>query len=234
MRRRMTMATRNNPIVHPIIVPVKSSLRSYNFFLVETNGAYILVDAGEDSNACWAAFLNVLKEVGIKLHDIEAIFITHSHADHVGLVNKNCRQHSIPIFSHPNALKSLRRDESYLKQRIIHLHKTYAMMGAGEKEIETEVSRLYEAIEKNRHKAIKEPVQFVTEGDTFYGFRVIELFGHTQDHIALYDETTGILLAGDHLLKQMSTNALIDFDLQCKRMLVFEMYNDCLLKLKMK
>lgn len=225
------MHVAEHPTVYPIIVPTKSSLRSYNFFLVEVLNTYILVDAGENSTDCWKALHGVLAENGVALNEIEAIFLTHSHADHIGLVNQIVARYPIPIYAHPNAIKSLQRDETYLKNRIMNLQKTYEQMGAGE-EVEAEVNRLYEALEKNREEAVLERIHFLREGDSFFGFRVLELFGHTQDHIALYDETSGILLAGDHLLKRMTTNALLDFDEKGERLDALSMYENSLQKIK--
>lgn len=226
------MHVAESPTVYPIIVPTKSSLRSYNFFLVEIENRYILVDAGANSNDCWNALHNVLNEIEIDLQHIEAVFLTHSHADHIGLVNKIVERHPLPIYAHPNALKSLRRDEQYLRNRITFLEKTYIEMGAGKKEVEKEVIRLYDALEKNRDEAVLEEVNFLTEGDTFFGFHVFELFGHTQDHIALYDGTSGTLLAGDHLLKRMTTNALLDFHETGERVQALSMYEQSLQKIK--
>lgn len=227
----MYMHVAEDLTVYPIIVPTKSSLRSYNFFLVEVLNTYILVDAGENSPDCWEALCDVLAENGVELSQIEAIFLTHSHADHIGLVNRIVARHPIPIYAHPNAIKSLRRDEMFLKDRITNLQKTYEEMGAGE-EVDKEVSRLYKALEKNRDEAVLERIHFLREGDSFFGFRVLELFGHTQDHIALYDETSGTLLSGDHLLKRMTTNALLDFDKEGERVDALSMYENSLQRIK--
>lgn len=46
-------------------------------FLITNNGKHLLIDCG---TYCWLA----AEEVGITTADIDAVFISHIHADHVG------------------------------------------------------------------------------------------------------------------------------------------------------
>ena len=51
-----------------------------NFFLVKNGEKYIAVDAGADNDQAE----NGLRKLGIAADDVEAVFVTHSHWDHVG------------------------------------------------------------------------------------------------------------------------------------------------------
>lgn len=53
---------------------------SGNSFLIMTDQAKLLIDAGKSTRALTRA----LGEVGVSLNEIDAVFITHDHHDHIG------------------------------------------------------------------------------------------------------------------------------------------------------
>lgn len=64
-----------------------------NSVLIESDGAKILIDAGKSARALCLA----LNEIGKSIDDIDAIFITHEHSDHVGALEALLKKHPIPI-----------------------------------------------------------------------------------------------------------------------------------------
>ncbi len=69
-----------------------------------------------------------------------------------------------------------------------------------------------EALVKNKDLRVEPPILPIVEGDIINGFKVIEVPGHSIDQIALYNEVTGELIAGDHILEHAPSNALIEMD----------------------
>jgi glyoxylase-like metal-dependent hydrolase (beta-lactamase superfamily II) len=57
-----------------------------NFYLVEENGHYTLIDAGLPVHFDGLAAL--LAAQGADLHDIDAVVLTHAHVDHVGIAER--------------------------------------------------------------------------------------------------------------------------------------------------
>jgi glyoxylase-like metal-dependent hydrolase (beta-lactamase superfamily II) len=54
-----------------------------NFFLIESEGKYIAVDAGNNNPKT----INELQKLGISPDDIIAVFLTHTHGDHTGALS---------------------------------------------------------------------------------------------------------------------------------------------------
>ena len=102
----------------PIIVPDRSRLKSINFFLYKTEQSLTLIDAGLNTEECWDALIATLKSNKCELRDINQIYLTHHHIDHVGLVNRIVSKHPIPVYTHVLSIPRLKRDPDFLEQRI--------------------------------------------------------------------------------------------------------------------
>ena len=64
-----------------------------NSVYVEAAGRKILIDAGKNAKALCSA----LCEIGSDIKEIEAIFITHEHTDHISALEVISKRYSIPI-----------------------------------------------------------------------------------------------------------------------------------------
>lgn len=57
-----------------------------NFYLIEEGGRFTLVDAGAPRD--WALFARAMESRGRSIHDLEAVVLTHAHADHTGFAER--------------------------------------------------------------------------------------------------------------------------------------------------
>ena len=79
-----------------MIVRVLASGSKGNSTLIETNKSKILIDVG----LCISDLENRLGDV--KLDQIDAIFITHTHSDHIKGLAQIKKHHKIPIYDNLN------------------------------------------------------------------------------------------------------------------------------------
>lgn len=64
-----------------------------NSVLIESENAKILIDAGKSARALCTA----LSQIGKSIDEIDAIFITHEHTDHIGSLEVLLKKHKIPV-----------------------------------------------------------------------------------------------------------------------------------------
>lgn len=64
-----------------------------NSVLIESENARILIDAGKSARALSTS----LSELGLTVDDIDCIFITHEHRDHVSALEILLKHHKIPV-----------------------------------------------------------------------------------------------------------------------------------------
>ena len=72
-----------------------------------TTATTLLVDCGLGIRALERRAL----EAGVALADIDAIFITHEHSDHIGCARSVARRHRIPVWMSEGTHRGLREDE---------------------------------------------------------------------------------------------------------------------------
>lgn len=84
----------------PIMIPLGVS----NVYLIPCEGGYLQIDTGYEHN--FRGYKNLLSMVGVKLHDIRYLFLTHHHDDHAGFLNELTSEADLTIIAHDKA-KSL-------------------------------------------------------------------------------------------------------------------------------
>jgi glyoxylase-like metal-dependent hydrolase (beta-lactamase superfamily II) len=69
-----------------------------NFYLIEEGGRFILVDAGTPGD--WGLLLQALAARGGVLDALEAVLLTHAHADHTGFAERARTEAHAPVWVH--------------------------------------------------------------------------------------------------------------------------------------
>jgi phosphoribosyl 1,2-cyclic phosphodiesterase len=80
-----------------------SSGSKQNAFYIETDATAILVDAGIP----YRKLIRFIEEIGRDISNVEAVFVTHEHLDHVRALDKIVEKRRIPLFIHEESWLSL-------------------------------------------------------------------------------------------------------------------------------
>ncbi|WP_102347285.1 MBL fold metallo-hydrolase [Bacillus sp. Marseille-P3661] len=212
--------------VLPIIVPVKSILKTVNFFLVKRAQSLTLIDAGFNNEDCWNALNATLMENDHSLKDITEIILTHHHIDHVGLVNKIVSNHPLPVYASPHSIPRLKRDRTFLEMRIDFYANLYREHGCGE-EGKKKVDSLRQANRENQNQALEADIIELKHTSILH-FNIIDTPGHAPDQLAFWDQNSRWLFTGDLLLGHISSNALVEPDYEGKKILTLNQHLESL------
>ncbi|TMF67156.1 MAG: MBL fold metallo-hydrolase [Chloroflexi bacterium] len=79
--------------------------RYINLYLIEEGGRLTLLDAGLPGY--WRALLGELEAIGRRLEDIDAVLLTHSHADHRGIAERVRIASGATVYAHALELPAL-------------------------------------------------------------------------------------------------------------------------------
>jgi len=178
----------------------ESPLKYLNSYVIRDANRSMIIDTGLNRKECLEAMMAGLHKIGIDLEKSD-IFITHLHADHFGLVTKLATDSSRVYFSRPE--KELMESWEGFDAMIAYAGKN----GFPENELRSAL---------DKHPGAKYGSDWIPEmkllddadaihvGD--YHFKCIATPGHTMGHICLYEPSKKILVAGDHILIDITPN----------------------------
>lgn len=198
---------RVRPGLWSIPVPIPDNpLRYVLVYLFELPDGVAIVDSGWPVGLAWDALVAGVTATGHAMPDIRAVLVTHMHADHHGLSARVRAESEAWIGMH--AL-----DADIVKQRpdpevLVRSARAWVVKRGGTDQdaiaLTGTVASLKPFLELAR------PDRLIEHGDrplgSRHGLRAVWTPGHTPGHLCFYDEETGVLLSGDHVLPRISPN----------------------------
>lgn len=189
------------PDLFRIEVPLPDSpLKSLNSYVVRAADRSLVIDTGLNRGACEAAMREGLRALALDPARTD-FFVTHMHADHFGLVSKLKSPTSRVYFNRPEA-------------EIIEAWGGWDPMVAYAAANGFPEADLRRTIEQ--HPGFKFSSDWVPEtrrisdGDSLavgaYRFRCVSTPGHSLGHMCLYEPGLRLLVAGDHILGDITPN----------------------------
>ncbi|MDQ0350922.1 glyoxylase-like metal-dependent hydrolase (beta-lactamase superfamily II) [Alkalibacillus filiformis] len=192
--------------IHQITVPTPYAVGDVHCYIY-MGEKVTLFDAGVNTEEAWEAFQQQLKEIGLEPSDIKQIVLTHHHPDHTGLIEYFDQVEA--IYGHPITDLWLKEDREYFQHYFAFFDELYNRF---------DVPHQYRKIDKTVESAFKfqgngRLTQTILEGNVIPNLpsiSVIETPGHAQSHLSFFDRNSGSLIAGDHLLKHISSNPILE------------------------
>ena len=189
------------PNFYKVKIPLpENPLKAINSYVIKARTRNLIIDTGMNREECILAMHSGLQELDVDLRETD-FFVTHLHADHSGLVAELATETSCIYCSQQDA-------------DIINSGTDWDAMVNFARLSGFPENKLREAIDRHpgyRYNA-KGHLDFdiVAEGDVIsigdYLFKCVETPGHTRGHMCLYEEKHKILVAGDHVLADITPN----------------------------
>ena len=217
-----------------ITVPTPYAVGPVHFYTYKSGDAWLLIDAGVNTEEAWILFLDKLKQSGYDLSQLKGILLTHHHIDHIGLVNKITSLKEVPVYIHSNGIPRATRNQEFLDNRLRFFEVLYAEMGCGQigKEFIDGVRQRMGENNQHRITARLIPISAGDRIESFEDLEIIETHGHAPDHLAFYDRKEGWMFTGDLILQHVSSNAIVEPSLQFKRLPTLRMQQASLMRVR--
>ena len=178
----------------------KNPLKATNSYVIRGNERNLIIDTGMNRPECKNALLWALDKLDIDLQKTD-FFVTHLHADHVGLVDDLSAEDAVIYFNQPDADILNHKN---LWQLVCSL--------AGKHGFPEDLVDMAIDSHPGQRYSPKNPVDFtmVEEGDVIecgdYSFRCFATPGHTSGHTCLYEPKLKYFFSGDHILGDITPN----------------------------
>lgn len=178
----------------------RNPLKATNSYILKSDQRNLVIDTGMNREECKVALLNAFQQLDIDLKKTD-YFVTHLHADHVGLVDLLSDSGTVIYFNRPDA--EILNNEN-LWQLVSSLAGKHGFpAGQVDKAIDSHPGQRYSP---------KSSVEFtmVSEGDIIrcgaYELHCIVTPGHTGGHTCLYEPHFKYFFSGDHILGDITPN----------------------------
>ena len=200
------MTTRVFDKIYKIELPIPFPIKTTNVFFVD-EPPRTLVDTGLKTEASFEALKKGMEAIGFSLQSIERILITHGHIDHYGQAKSLSSLSGAPIYIHPKEygrIRSILHSLGFLKSILLRNGAPGALINEAIHYIESTQS-----MADNLEEAF-----FLNDGDAIpfktMMWRTIHCPGHSPGLICFYWQEKKILFTGDHLLKEITPNPILD------------------------
>ncbi len=194
------------PNLYRVEIPLpKNPLKWLNSYLVRGANRVLIVDTGFNQDECQAAMKLGLRELRVDLNKTD-IFVTHFHVDHIGLVGTLATDDSQVYLNESEArqMDSLRENWDSHWQKLLNV---YVANGFPEEEARQSMgshpAQKYGLKRKVAFSAAKDG-DILEVGD--FHFKCMSTPGHSPGHMCLYEPDKKILVAGDHVLADITPN----------------------------
>jgi glyoxylase-like metal-dependent hydrolase (beta-lactamase superfamily II) len=176
-------------------------LKSVNSYIIRDNERNLIIDTGMYSDECFYAMHAVLKELDVDLKKTD-FFITHCHGDHIGLVTRLIHPGSIVYVNGLDA-----QIISKIKTGVIFNEiKAFLQMSGFPEKNPKKILPPRTGDEYRSRDTL--PLKFVEDKDTIerggYRLTCVKTPGHSRGHMCLYEADKKIIIAGDHILKDIT------------------------------
>ena len=197
-------------MLHPITLPTPFPVGPVNVYLAEGE-PLTLIDTGPKWGPARAALEAGLAEHGCRVEDLRRLIITHHHADHMGLAGEIVARSGAEVLTHTYNAPWL---ADYAAERTRHrpfFDAFWTVSG-----VPDEIAAAMEAsgVDIARWVDPVAPTQLLEEGDTLClagrPWHVLHTPGHAGGLICLWEPAAGTLLANDHVLKDISSNPVME------------------------
>jgi glyoxylase-like metal-dependent hydrolase (beta-lactamase superfamily II) len=176
-------------------------LKFVNSYVIRDRERNLIIDTGMYNDECFKAMQTALKKLDVDLAKTD-FFITHCHGDHIGLVARLIQEGSIVYV---NELDTQIISKIKTGVMLSEIGAFLQMSGFPEKDPE---KILPPRVKEEFRPRESLPFSFIEDGDIIergeYRFTCVKTPGHSKGHVCLYEPDKKLLIAGDHLLKNIT------------------------------
>jgi glyoxylase-like metal-dependent hydrolase (beta-lactamase superfamily II) len=195
--------------IHQLPIPTPFRVGRVNCYLIEDD-PLTLVDVGPNSARSLVTLEDALREHGHRLEDLERVVITHQHTDHLGLVGIIAERSGAEVCA-LDLLAPVVEDFNVHADHNDELAQALMLRHGIARDVVTALAAMSRAY---RGWGGSAPVTHVLTdgGELRFADRTLQVLhrpGHSPSDTVFWDADRALLLAGDHLIKHISSNPVI-------------------------
>lgn len=193
------------PSIHQLTLKTPWRGSNVQVYLIEAD-PLTLVDTGVNWTPSFKDLSDAVMHLGYRLDQIQRIIGTHFHSDHIGQAQV-LRDLGAPVevLAHEKEIDAIENFFSTYMQKGENRSKLYREYGMPEQVIREQSTFERNWIQNDPPLLIETKVDRpLKDGATIefeeFNLKALHAPGHTEGHIVLFEEQSGVLLSGDHIM----------------------------------
>lgn len=199
-----------SPNLYRIVLPTPFPVGPVNVYLA-LGDELVLVDTGPGTDEAEAVLSQALDGLGLSFVDLDRIIISHAHADHYGLAARLIQASGATVWSHAYNRSTLEDYAQTRQERVAFYVETLTQAGVPV-EVMAIIGRVFEGYGHFAQAVCLDGE--LADGDRVelagQIWQVLTMPGHSGGLICLYQPEMRLLLSNDHLLRDISSNPLLE------------------------
>lgn len=199
------------PGVKWLRMPLPMALDHINLYLIDCDDGWLIVDTGMNLDIIKSQWEQILDD-GLLGKPLKAVLVTHMHPDHVGLAGWLCEKFRIPLFM---------SEGEYFQGRCFSAPQQAGLAWSTEQfylragHAQDYIRHMAETSGAFASVVYPMPVSFqaLTDGQILqlgkHRWQVVIGRGHSPEHVCLYCDALGVLIAGDQVIAKISSNVSV-------------------------
>jgi glyoxylase-like metal-dependent hydrolase (beta-lactamase superfamily II) len=202
--------------LHRISIPTPFPVGPVNVYLAEGE-QLTLVDTGPRYDPARRRLTDALSDRGYRVADLRRIVVTHTHADHYGLAAQLTSISRAQVWTHTANASRLAGDGSMVREvwqdvRGVILYARIMRWSGVPLPMMMELASMRRGL--GQYAEPLTPDHTIGEGDAIQlgsdDWDVLHTPGHSGGLICLYQPEWQLLISSDHLLRDISSNPIVD------------------------
>jgi glyoxylase-like metal-dependent hydrolase (beta-lactamase superfamily II) len=195
--------------IHALPIPTPFAVGRVNVYLLDDD-PLTLIDTGPNSGRAFDELERGLAALGRRIEDLELIFVSHQHMDHLGLVDIIQRRSGAEVAALELLAPWMAGYGDFMEADDAFADSVMGRHGIPE---ETRLALRAVSHAFRGWGARAQVTRTLRDGDELAlrdrKLRVLHRPGHSPSDTVLHDERSRTLIAADHLIKHISSNPLI-------------------------
>jgi len=178
----------------------RNPLKATNSYLIKGEQRNLIIDTGMKRKECRSALTAALDKLGVELEKTD-FFITHLHADHIGLADELVADDAVVYFNQPDA-------------EVLNYKNLWQLLCTLAGRHGLSPDQVVAALDSHPGQRYGPPGPFdftiISDGEVIrygdYELKCVMTPGHTRGHTCLYEPELKMLFSGDHILGDITPN----------------------------